>query len=80
MLVGEWKGDKGVSATSAWQRVARVSCNSSHGMLIETISRLMGHTAIRTTQIYANVTRTQLDREMSRLSEQVAPLAERWQA
>ena len=52
----------------------------SHGMPIETISRLLGHTSIRTTQIYATVTRTQLDREMSRLAEQLAPLAERWQA
>lgn len=67
-------------ATSARKPGARVSCNSSHGMSIETISRLLGHTSVRTTQIYATVTRTQLDREMSRLAEQLAPLAERWQA
>ena len=49
-------------------------------MPIETISRLLGHTSIRTPQLYATVTRSQLDREMSRLAEQLAPLAERWQA
>lgn len=50
----------------------------AHGMPIETISRLLGHTSVRTTQIYATVTRAQLDREMSRLSEQLAPLVARW--
>lgn len=52
----------------------------SNGMPIETISKLLGHTSIRTTQIYATVTRAHLDREMNRLSEQLNRLSMPWQA
>lgn len=40
----------------------------SQGVAIETISRLLGHKNIRTTQIYAKVTNSKLDRDMERLS------------
>ena len=50
----------------------------SHGMPIEAISKLLGHQSIRTTQIYATITRSHLDREMNRLSQQLEPLAARW--
>lgn len=52
----------------------------SHGMSIEAISRLLGHASIRTTQIYANITRAHLDRELTRLSEQLKPFEGRWHA
>lgn len=52
----------------------------AHGMSIEAISKLLGHQSIRTTQIYATITRNYLDREMSRLSEQLEPLASQWRA
>ena len=52
----------------------------SNGMPIETISRLLGHSSIRTTQIYATVTRDHLDRELSRLSERLEPLAACWRS
>lgn len=45
---------------------------------LEAISKLLGHQSIRTTQIYATITRSHLDREMSRLSQQLEPLAARW--
>lgn len=52
----------------------------SKGMPIEAISKLLGHSSIRTTQIYANITRTQLNREFSRLSPQLDAFKRRWKA
>ena len=39
----------------------------SLGVPIETVSRMMGHTSITTTQIYAHVTDTKVDEDMKRL-------------
>lgn len=52
----------------------------SQGMSIETISKLLGHSNIRTTQIYATITHDHLDNEMNRLSKRVGALCARWQA
>lgn len=46
----------------------------SQGMTIETISKLLGHRNIRTTQIYAAVTHSKLDGEMDRLSKRINSL------
>ncbi|MDE6069882.1 MAG: site-specific integrase [Alistipes sp.] len=43
----------------------------SQGVAIETISKLLGHKNIRTTQIYAVITHAMLDDEMNRLSEKI---------
>lgn len=43
----------------------------SQGVAIETISKLLGHKNIRTTQIYAVITHAMLDSEMNRLSEKI---------
>ncbi len=40
----------------------------------ETISKLLGHRNIRTTQIYATITHSQLDGEMERLSKRINSL------
>ena len=47
------------------------SITLSQGVAIETISKLLGHKNIRTTQIYAAVTHSQLRREMSLLSKRM---------
>lgn len=39
----------------------------SHGVPLETVSRMMGHTSIGTTQIYAHVTDRKVDEDMKRL-------------
>lgn len=46
----------------------------SQGVAIETISKLLGHKNIRTTQIYAVITHSTLDGEMNRLSERIDTL------
>ena len=43
----------------------------SNGVAIETISKLLGHTNIKTTQIYATVTRGRLGGELDRLSHRL---------
>lgn len=46
----------------------------SQGMAIETISKLLGHKNIRTTQIYATLTHARLESELERLSRRIDPL------
>ncbi len=44
----------------------------SLGVPIETVSKMMGHTSITTTQIYAHVTDMKVDEDMKRLREVTA--------
>ena len=41
----------------------------NNGMPIESLSRILGHTKISTTQIYAKITTLKLDKDMTRLAE-----------
>lgn len=41
----------------------------SNGVPIETISKMMGHYSIRTTQIYAEITNHKVSRDLETLSE-----------
>ena len=44
----------------------------SQGVPIETVSRMMGHTKISTTQIYAKVTHDKVNKDMALLSKKIA--------
>ena len=43
----------------------------SHGVPIETVSRLLGHTNIKTTQIYAKITAQKISQDMETLSHKL---------
>lgn len=43
-----------------------------NGVPIETISRMLGHTDVKTTQIYAKISNTVIQRDMAKLAEQLA--------
>ena len=43
----------------------------SNGVPIETLSKMMGHTSIRSTQIYAKMTAEKVSNDMERLSKQI---------
>ena len=48
-----------------------------NGVPIETISRMLGHTDVKTTQIYAKTSDTVIRRDMAKLSERLDELSER---
>ncbi|RGN01706.1 site-specific integrase, partial [Phocaeicola vulgatus] len=71
---------------SAWPKGAKLSGFSSYhmsrhsfatsvclsqGVPIETLSQMMGHQDIATTQIYAEITRTKINEDMSKLAETI---------
>ena len=43
----------------------------SNGVPIETVSRLLGHTSIKTTQIYAKITAQKISQDMETLSHKL---------
>jgi site-specific recombinase XerD len=43
----------------------------TNGVPIETLSRMMGHKSVKTTQIYAKVTRTKLNEDMTNLAQRI---------
>lgn len=43
----------------------------SHGVPIETVSRILGHTNIKTTQLYAKITNQKISRDMETLSHRL---------
>ncbi|TGY57513.1 tyrosine-type recombinase/integrase [Parabacteroides distasonis] len=46
----------------------------SNGVPIETLSKLMGHTSIRSTQIYAKITAEKVNNDIENLSKQIESL------
>lgn len=43
----------------------------SNGVPIESVSKMLGHTNIKTTQIYARITDQKVDRDMAALAEKL---------
>jgi len=43
----------------------------SQGISIETLSRMLGHSSISTTQIYAEVTRIKINEDMTNLEKRI---------
>ncbi|MCD7963790.1 MAG: tyrosine-type recombinase/integrase [Rikenellaceae bacterium] len=47
-----------------------------NGVPIETISKMLGHSDIKTTQIYAKLSDTVVERDMEALSEKLSKISE----
>ena len=43
----------------------------SNGVPIETLSKMLGHRSIRTTQIYAKITAEKVSRDMEKLAQRI---------
>lgn len=48
----------------------------TNGVPIETVSSILGHKSIKTTQVYAKITKEKLNRDMERLSDRLAGIKE----
>ena len=51
---------------------AAVEMNSSHGVPLETVSKMLGHSQIETTQIYAKVTDDKIDADTKALNRKIS--------
>lgn len=69
MIAGICKLDCHLTYYVARHTFATETC-LSNGVPIETISKMMGHSNIRTTQIYAEITNQKISRDFGKLSEQ----------
>ena len=47
-----------------------------HGVPIESVSKMLGHTNVQTTQIYARITDRKINSDMAQLSMKIDPLAD----
>ena len=61
----------GATVPSLNPRVNATTVLLSHGVPIETVSRLLGHTNIKTTQIYAKITAQKISQDMETLSHKL---------
>lgn len=50
----------------------------SKGVSIESVSKMLGHTNIRTTQIYARITDTKIGNDMSAFANKIKGMGENW--
>ena len=65
--------EKNVTWHSARHSFATTVC-LSNDMPIETLSKMLGHRSIRTTQIYAKITAEKVSNDMEKLSQALAPM------
>ena len=62
--------EKNISFHLSWHSFAVLALN--YGMPIESVSKILGHTNITTTQIYAKVTNTKLENDISAFEDKVS--------
>lgn len=76
--IGKQCGIKNKLTFHAARHTFATTITLSQGVAIETISKLLGHKNIRTTQIYANITHSHISGEMERLSKRINSLCPDW--
>ncbi len=64
------KIDKNITFHTARHSFATSVC-LSNGVPIESVSQMLGHLSIKTTQIYAKVTRTKINEDMTKLEKEI---------
>ena len=73
-VLRHWVKRAGIDKHITWhcaRHTFATTITLSQGMPIETVSRLLGHTNIKTTQIYAKITNEKISRDMSALTERL---------
>lgn len=69
----------GISKHITWhlsRHTAATTIFLSNGVPIETVSSILGHKSIKTTQIYAKMTKEKLNRDMDNLSARLNSINE----
>ena len=69
--IGKQCGFKARLSTHVARHTNATTVLLSHGVPIETVSRLLGHTNIKTTQIYAKITNQKISQDMETLSHKL---------
>ncbi len=69
-IAQRWRHRKNIMFHMARHTYATTIC-LMNGVSLETLSKMLGHKNIKTTQIYAKVTQPMIDREVSRLKEKL---------
>ena len=59
------------TSLSIWHVTRLQRCHFSKGVPMESVSKMLGHTNIRTTQIYARITNKKIEHDMEELADKL---------
>lgn len=75
----DWAKKCGITKPLSWHMSRHSFATSvclSNGVPIETVSSMLGHKDIKTTQVYAKITKEKLSKDVEKLSQQINNIEE----